>query len=113
MQWVVALSAAPLQVGVVIVVVITILVQHVRQVIGVGHECLGHQTVNLKRSSLQSHAAVAFAVVGSHAVPCLWVALGVSGAQHRAVVAYIVYSAALLVKFLNRCSHRFTLNMKH
>jgi hypothetical protein len=71
-------------------------VQHRGQVIGIGHECLGHQTVNLKRSSLQSHAAVAFAVVGSYAAPCVGVALGIGGAQHVAVAGDEVEGAALL-----------------
>ena len=92
----VRLSAAPFQVGVVIVVTIAILVQHIGQVVGVGHKCLGHQTVNLKRSSLQSHAAVAFAVVGGYAVPCVGVALGIGGAQHVAVAGDEVEGAALL-----------------
>ena len=92
----IALAAAPVQVGVVIVVAVAILVQHVGKVVGIGDECLGHQTVNLKRSSLQSHAAVAFAVVGGYAAPCVGVALGFGGAQHVAVAGDEVEGAALL-----------------
>ena len=94
-----------MQVGVVIVVAIAILVQHIGQVIGIGDECLGHQTVNLKCSSLQSHAAIAFAVVGGYAVPCSAVALRVGSAPYCTVKPDKVVAFAFLIKLLIKFSH--------
>lgn len=47
-SWVITLPRAPLQVGVMVILAVPVNVQHIGQVVRVGHECLGHQTVNLE-----------------------------------------------------------------
>ena len=46
---VITLTRAPFQIGIVVVCAVAVNVQHIGQVVRVGQECLGHQTVNLER----------------------------------------------------------------
>ena len=74
--------------------------QHIGQVVGVGHEGFGHEAMHLERLALQPDAAVALAVVGGYRVPRGGVALGLGSAEHVAVAGDEVEGAALLVELL-------------
>ena len=94
----VTLSGRPLKVGIDIILAVAIAVQHVGQMVGVGHEGFGHEAMHFERLSLQPHPAVALAVVCGYEVPRGRATLWVGGAKHIAIARYEIQCATLGVK---------------
>ena len=62
----IGLTCGPFEIGVMVVMAVSVDVEDVREVVGVRHECFSHETMHLEVLSLNADAAVAFTVEGGY-----------------------------------------------